>query len=183
MDGIRLDPAIAWLLRASLASLFAFAAFHKLRDPRAFFETLANHEILPRPLTHPAGGLVIMAEILVFVGLIGGFEGRRTGLAALALLTLYTFALTINLVRGRRQIDCGCLGPGHRQELSPWMVGRNVVLALAAGALCLPVADRPLVFVDGITLLGGFLALSLLFQAAIQLATQPRPARHGADPT
>ncbi|HEB89049.1 MAG TPA: methylamine utilization protein MauE [Deltaproteobacteria bacterium] len=183
MEVLHLDPAIALLLRVCLATLFGLAAFHKVRDRHAFLETFANHEILPRALTLPGAAFVVVAELLVFLGLVGGFPGPQAGTATLALLGLYTLALAINLVRGRREIDCGCLGPDNRQPLSAWMIWRNLVLALGALALFLPVANRPFVFVDAITLLGGFLVLSLLFQAANQLAGQPRPTRQGVHST
>ena len=174
MEWIRLDPALAWLLRVSLAGLFTVSTFHKLRDPRGFLKTLSDYDLLPPFLVLPGAVAVVTGEILVTTALISAYDGFTTGLAALAILAIYTTALSINLLRGRREIDCGCLGPGRRQSISPWMVPRNVVLAAGAALLCLPIRDRPLVFVDGITLFGGVLTLFLLFNAVNHLATRAR---------
>ena len=180
MESIRLDPALAWLLRASLAGLFAVSVFHKLRQPNGFLKTLSDYDLLPPLLVLPGAVAIVTGEILVTTGLISGYDGFTAGLGALSILTLYTLALSINLLRGRREIDCGCLGPGHRQSISPWMVLRNAVLAAGAALLCLPIRDRPLVFVDGITLLGGVLTLALLFNAVNHLASRARMEPSGA---
>ncbi len=173
MESLRLDPALAWILRTSLAALFATAVFHKLRDPRAFLHTFSEYEILPSRLTTPGALGLIAAEVLVVAGYCLDPFGVRPGLAALSLLLLYSLAIGLNLLRGRREIDCGCLGPASRQtRLSPWLLVRNGVLAFGAGATSLPVSERALHLVDGISVLGGFLMLVLLFNAIQLLAAR-----------
>ncbi len=172
MELIKLDPVFAWVLRSSLAALFAAAAIHKVRDPRAFLRTFSEYKILPRLLTAPAAIILVVAELSIAVGLLVDPDGYPIELAAVSLLLVYTLAIGVNLLRGRRNIDCGCLGPANRQTLSGALVFRNALLTMGAAAICLPISERSLQFVDGISLVGGFLTLVLLFNAINILAAQ-----------
>ena len=172
MELVRLDPVLAWVLRACLAALFATAAAHKIRDPRAFLRTFSEYEILPRVFTAPGAIALVVAELSIAVGLLVDPGGYQAGLAAASLLLLYSLAIAVNLFRGRRKIDCGCLGPANQQPLSGWLILRNVVIAVGAAATSLPISGRDLHFIDGISLLGGFLTLVLLFNAINILAAE-----------
>jgi hypothetical protein len=173
MEVIRLDPVFTWILRTSLAVLFATAALHKIRDPRGFLRTFSEYEILPRRLTAPSAIALVVAELSISVGLLVGPRGYQAEIAAISLLLIYTAAIGVNLLRGRRDIDCGCLGPANRQPLSAWLLLRNALLTLGAMVACLPISGRSLTFIDGISLLGGFLTLVFLFNAINILAAQP----------
>jgi uncharacterized membrane protein YphA (DoxX/SURF4 family) len=172
MEWIRLDPVFAWVLRCSLAALFAAAAIHKIRDPRAFLRTFSEYEILPRLIAAPAAIIFVVSEISIAVGLLIDPGGYAAGLAAVSLLLIYTAAICVNLLRGRRNIDCGCLGPTNRQTLSGWLVSRNALLLIGAAGVCLPISGRTLHLVDGISVVGGFVTLVLLFNAVNILAAQ-----------
>src|SRR4029077_15900034 len=105
---------------------------HKLRDLPRFVATLADYHLLPGGLV-PAGAAVVVAgELGGAVALVvPGLRGAGLLAAAVALL-LYGGAIGVNLVRGRRHIDCGCAGPAVRRPISGWLVGRNAALAAAA---------------------------------------------------
>jgi hypothetical protein len=172
MVWIAVDPIVAWILRAAFAALFAAAAAHKLRDPRAFQQTLSDYQILPRVLVMPVSIGLVSAEVLIVIGLVSGIGDSLVGVSAALLLLLYTIAIGINLLRGRTEIDCGCLGPAGRVRLSKWLLARNGILAVGASLTSLPVSGRALHGMDGITLLGGFTLLLLLFNAINLLASQ-----------
>jgi hypothetical protein len=172
MELIRIDPLVAWILRTALAVLFAAAAVHKIRHPRAFLETLSEYEILSRILIIPGATALVVAETALAVGLLADYDGVGFGLAAVSLLSIYALAIAVNLMRGRRDIECGCLGPAGHQPLSSGLVIRNGLLAAAAAATCLPISDRNLNLVDGISLIGGLVTLVLLFNAINILAVQ-----------
>jgi hypothetical protein len=85
---------------------------------------------------------------------------------------MYGGALAVNLLRGRRQIDCGCGlsgAAGGEQPLSWWLVARNVVLALLAVIAGLPQSGRELGFFDALTLAAATLAAVLLYAGSSQL--------------
>lgn len=93
------------------------------------------------------------------------------------LLLLYATSISINLYRGRRDIDCGCNGPATTQAISWWLVGRNLVfLGLVLIAIG-PSAERSLNWLDLFTILFGVLVASGLYLGFNQLLAQaPRLA-------
>lgn len=164
-----IDPALAWVARGALAVLFASAAAHKLRDFGTFRLALADYELVPFWLSGAAARALIAAEVAVAVLLVAP-RGGTAGLAAAAgLLGLYTAAMGVNLVRGRRDLDCGCFGPALQVGIGLPLLARNAVWIGVALAGLLPVAKRPLVAADAVTIGGAIAALALLHAAAGRL--------------
>jgi hypothetical protein len=186
---LALDPALGAALRGALALLFAVAALHKLRDPLAFRAAFLDYRVLAAPLARALAPLVPAAETAAALALLApafagrallGAEGLRAAgpLLAAGLLGLYGAAIALNLARGRRHVDCGCLGPALRQPLSGWLVARNALLAGAALACLLPAAPRALVWLDALTVGAAVALLALLWSGAHQaLANAPGRAR------
>ena len=160
-----MDPAIDLTIRAALALLFAVAAAHKLRDMAAFRGTFADYRLLP----DAAAWAVPAAEAAVALLLVAPATSAVGKAGAVALLVAYAAAIGVNLVRGRRHIDCGCAGPHARRPIGPGLVVRNTVLAAVALAARAPVYDRPLVWVDALTVSGAVMALAALYVAADRL--------------
>jgi uncharacterized membrane protein YphA (DoxX/SURF4 family) len=179
MSAAEMDPAIDVTVRAALALLFLVAASHKLRDLRGFGATLAEYRVLPAPIVPGAAPVVAAAELALAAVLAVGAALRGPALlSAAVLLLLYAAAIALNLARGRRDLDCGCAGPGARRPIGAWMVARNGVLAAVALAAMLPVRARPLVWVDAITIAGATAALGALYASIDRLlADAPRLAR------
>jgi len=173
-----LDPAVDLTLRAALALLFGVAAAHKARDLARFRATLGEYRLLPEAVVPIAALALPAAEAAVACAL--AVPGLRVpGLAgAAALLALYAAAVGVNLVRGRRDLDCGCAGPAIRRPIGEWLVVRNVVVAGAALVACAPVAARPLVWVDALTVAGATVVATACWTALDRLhAHAPLAAR------
>lgn len=177
---LRLDPALVWLFSVAGAVLFAAAAIHKLRAPARFAQALEEYALLPAWSVRPFGILLGGFEGAVAVALLLPRTRADGALAGAALLLIYAAALSINLVRGRRDIDCGCGGFGQRREIAPWMVARNLLVAGLLALLLLPVSARALVPLDGVTVLGGCFALMFLYVACETLLSSWRPRMRGA---
>jgi hypothetical protein len=167
-----MDPVIDLTLRTALALLFVAAAGHKLRDPGRFRATLADYRLLPAGIVSPAAVLLVGAEVAVAGALLAPACRTAGQLGAAGLLLLYGGAIAINLVRGRRHIDCGCAGPAARQPISEWLVARNAVLVALALVGLLPVRPRGLVWVDALTV-----AAATAFLAAAHASVE-RMIRH-----
>lgn len=171
-----MDPTIDLTLRGALGLLLLAAALHKLRDPRRFTATLADYRLLPRRLAGAAAALVVGAELVVVAAL--AVDPPRGLAGAAALFALYAAAIGINLARGRRHIDCGCAGPAARRPIGGWLVARNAVLVAVALAGLVPLAPRPLVWVDGLTVIAATAALAACWTATDRLlALAPAVAR------
>jgi hypothetical protein len=139
-----MNPLLEWTVAFSLAALFAASAAHKVRAFREWPGIVRNYRLLPDALVGTVVVILPLAEALTAAALLA-FPVRRAGACLAALLLLaYAAALGINLGRGRTRIDCGCFGSRLRQDISSWMVVRNLVLALFALALLIPAEHRPL---------------------------------------
>jgi len=176
-----MDPVVDLTLRGGLALLFLVAASHKWRDPARFRATLIDYRILPEATAGPVAVLLVGAELAVAVALLTP-AWRTLGLVgACGLLVLYGFAIAVNLGRGRRHLDCGCVGPALRRPISVQLVVRNAVLAAGALLALGPVATRPLVWVDALTLAAALASSSALYAAVDRmLAEAPLRARLGS---
>ncbi len=167
---LALDPIPIWLMRGALAVLFAYSASHKLRDINAFDATLRGYRIIPESWAKPAAWSFPAVELCLVALLLLPQWAPLAGMAGAALLSIYSIAIGTNLARGRRDIDCGCLGPSQRQPLSSWLLARNGLLIIAAVSASHSPAPRTLAWIDGVSLIGGLMTLALLFLAANQLA-------------
>lgn len=161
-----LDPVVSWTLQAGLALLLGGSALSKLRDPAAFAGAVAGYRLLPLRLATPAAAAFVAAELVLAAGLLLPATAPWAAVGAAGLLTLYSGAIAVNLLRGRRDIDCGCGGPLGRRRLSAALVVRNALLIAAAGAITLPTAARPLGALDAFTMAGALASAALLYLAS-----------------
>jgi len=169
-----LDPAIGALLLACLALLFASAALHKLRDLPHFTAALRAYRVMPEAAVRLAP-LVPLAELAVAAGLVTPAARSGAALAGAALLVLYAVAIGVNLRRGRRDLACGCGGPDDARPIAPWMVARDLTLALLLAVTLLAWRERPLSPTDALTVGGGAVAATLLYVCLDRLLGRVAP--------
>lgn len=139
-----LDPIVVLAARGAIALLFAAAAMDKLRHRLYFQANLREYALLPNAAVAPAARALPFVELGIAAAALAPVTARPAMLCGAGLLALYALAMSVNLLRGRRDIDCGCTGPAIRQTLTGWLVLRNAVLvAVALVGASLPAA-RPL---------------------------------------
>lgn len=143
-----IDPIVHIVAALVLSCVFVTAGFHKCQAPAEFATALSNYKLLPAALNRQCVYLLPVAEIMTGVALLIPAVTQLAAAAAGALLTLYMFAIGVNLLRGRRNIDCGCGGPQQRQTISEWMIARNGLLLFLAALAGAPVQPRPLLWFD-----------------------------------
>lgn len=159
------DPAVQAILRAACALLFASAALHKLRDPRGFREALGGYRLLPSSWLAPTAIALPFAELGAALALASPGLTGAGATAGAGLLILYGGAIGLNLLRGRRSIDCGCGGPGGRRPIGAALVWRNAGLVAALLLAARPSSARAWTWLDGVTLVAGVTTLALLYAA------------------
>lgn len=170
-----LDPTLPHIFAALLAIVFLGGAWQKLRDMDGFAMAVEQYRLLPASWAPPAAWALLLAETCAGLLLLPLATRALGAMLALAVLAAVTLAVAVNLLRGRRAIDCGCGGPEGSQHLSWGLVLRNGLLVLAAGLSLVAEAPRDLVWLDGLTVVAGTLALYGLYAAANQLmANRPR---------
>jgi hypothetical protein len=170
-----LDPAFGYLIIGGIAVLFASAAAHKLQDLARFAEAFAAYRVLPEALSRRLAWLIPALELCVAAGLLWEATRRVAAVAATAVLIAYASGLQLNLLRGRRDLDCGCATARGRRAIAPWMVWRNMILAAAAGITVLPWSPRSLNPTDVLTVVGAITAGVALYAAVDRLLGDVAP--------
>ncbi len=170
-----LDPAIQYLIAIALAAIFAGSAAAKLVDLDLFEGAIANYRLVPGRLEKPVAWTLPLCELASGAGLVFAATRDAAAAALIILLCVFSGAIALNLMRGRRDIDCGCFGPALRQELGASLIARNLVLIAAAVLLELPAAPRALESVDFVTIgFGAVTLLTLYLSANYAIANAPR---------
>jgi len=167
-----LDPMVLKLVSIGFGLLFLLAAVHKLTEFQKFRATLNAYEVMPGALVAPVSTVIPAIEAILGAAWLLGIQTGLVATGSAILLAAYTFAIAINLVRGRVHIDCGCsmgASAGRDQQLSWGLVARNTLLMIAALSATLPATERAIGLVDYVTLVAGLLAIVLLYGAANQL--------------
>lgn len=170
-----ISPVLAVIFSLVLAVILFAGASHKWRAPHRFARQIDDYALLPGPAVAFAARVVPVLEVLIGLALlVPGLRAWGAAGAAL-LLALYTGAIGINLFRGRRDIDCGCSGPGLERPLSPALLVRNGVLIVMAVIAALP-AGAVALHGFGLFLIGASVAAILILYTAIEglLTNQPR---------
>ncbi|MDE2261790.1 MAG: methylamine utilization protein MauE [Gammaproteobacteria bacterium] len=162
------DPSIALAARLLGALVFVAAVGGKIRHRHELAGVVANYRLLPQRLAAPAAWMIVGLECLAALSLISGLRLRTGAVLSIALLGGFALAMSINLARGRREVDCGCFQSGLRLRLSAALVARNAVLAASLTPLLAARAGSggALQWVDG---LGAGLAAYALYQVSGEL--------------
>ncbi len=170
-----LDPVVGFLIIGGVALLLALAGGHKLRSLAEFTEVFAAYRLLPDALARRTAWLIPCAELAIAAALLWPRARGAAIAAAIVLLLAYASGMSINLARGRRELDCGCGPAGNRRAIAAWMVWRNVLLSAFLGVAALPWISRPYGPSDLVTGLAGFCACIALYAAADRLLGEIAP--------
>jgi Methylamine utilisation protein MauE len=154
-------PEVAIAIRTLVALVFLTASLGKMRHWVIFQGVIANYRLLPDALVAPIADLLPPIEALVGILLLLGLATPWPEASAVVLLLIFAAGMGINLLRGRRDIDCGCFQSALKQTLSWTLVVRNAVLVLLLGIAVVPgdAGTLPAVM-DGL-LVGGVLFIIL----------------------
>ena len=164
-----IDPIIKIVSALVLSYIFVLAGLHKLQNILEFRGTLENYQLFPRFLLLPLSFSVPVTEIISGIGLLVPFTSKFAAFLIAALLCLYIFAIGINLLRNRRNIDCGCLGPLQRQTLSEWLIVRNLLLVGLAYCVMETTISRQLDWFDWVAILLATATTCLFYNIGNQL--------------
>ena len=167
------DPVAVGAVVGALALVLFAAAWHKLAQGEVFAAALQAYELVPVNAVLAVARALPVVEVALGIGVLVPLTRQPALIAFAALMLLYAGAMGVNLIRGRRQIDCGCGGEAH--PLSWGLVLRNAVLAALALAVSGPTSQRGFEWLDGVTLVAGVLAfygLYLLFDELLRQSSR-----------
>ncbi|RQZ69900.1 MauE/DoxX family redox-associated membrane protein [Burkholderia sp. Bp9004] len=175
-----LDPVLATSAQAGAAVVVLLGAFAKVRRPAAFRQALAGYRLLPEVLNAPAAFAIPLAEA-VFAAALLFPDTRTTGaLGLIALLLVFAAGMTINILRGHTDIDCGCSGLAAARADAPrgigWLhVARVLLLVVLAAIAFVEPGSRAIVWFDYLTLFSSVLLIvCALLTVDVLLANVPR---------
>lgn len=173
-----LDPLIPLLVSLGSALLFGWTAVHKWRSLREFSATVDEYRLLPAPAAPVVALMLALVETAVCVGLLWPEARALAATGGAALLLLYACAMAINLLRGRRDLDCGC--GLVRRSIGMGMVVRNGVLAAGLALPTLDSTGRSLTLVDYVTVAAALVVGVLLYACVELLMARPALRTFGA---
>jgi thiol-disulfide isomerase/thioredoxin len=122
--------ALAITLRLALGLVLAVAAITKLASHRESRRAVEDFGI-PRRLARPLAFVIPIAELVTAIAFIPPSSARWAGVGAMAMLTIFTVATAVALLRGRRP-ECHCFGQLQSASIGPGTIARNMVLLGAA---------------------------------------------------
>ncbi len=163
-----MDITVSYILRILLVFIFSRAALHKLCNFRHFNAQLRSYRLLPEPLLPTFSCFLILIEGFLALGVLVK-DWLYPSFIAAGALALYAVAMSINLLQGRDDLDCGCSGPsGFRQSVSWALVIRNGVLVFFALATALPTTSRTLSMQDISTIFLASIAVIFIYASVEQ---------------
>ncbi|WP_413766777.1 MauE/DoxX family redox-associated membrane protein [Rhodococcus pyridinivorans] len=172
-----------WVLIASIVGgTLLLAGIPKTRDRQGLLRAVRGYKLLPAPLEDAVSFALPWAEIVLGAALITGIAGRWAAAGTALLFLCFFGGLTINLLRGRRDLDCGCFAFGsHDVPRIGWFH------AVRAGAFVLVSAALALVPAGAPSLAEHLLAVALaalvlvVVVTAVQLRSIVHPGRRPVD--
>ncbi|PCK19684.1 methylamine utilization protein [Bacillus pumilus] len=111
-----------------LGIIFAGACLDKVRKQTAHVQQMNAYRLLPPSFTAPMFYLFLFVELVCTAGLFLWNMSLVPAIGLIALLCIYTGAVMFNLLRGHRDISCGCGGLLENERLHWGIVIRNVLM-------------------------------------------------------
>jgi len=125
-------PVMLLIFRVIVGGLLLFAAWQKMRSPKAFALSIGAFEMVPRSWLVPLAFFFIWQEIAGGLCLVLGIWSRGAAFICGGLLTVFLGALGWAVVNGM-SIECGCFGALFGGEIGVGSLLRNTLLiAMAA---------------------------------------------------
>jgi|SRR5690348_2482170 len=147
--------ALSPAARVAMGIFFLVAGGGKLVNIREFRKIILAYGIVRGNLCSALAYLLPIFEVMVAIGLLVNLRRPYTEYLAVLLLLTFTSGVVVNLIRGRRELPCGCFGR-DTESISWHMVWRNLALV----GLCLVGAEKAVGI--AVVCLGPFLLSSVI---------------------
>ena len=120
--------------RVLLGGVFLLACVHKILHPDTFAHAIFQYRLLPDSLINVTAITLPWVELFAALAVLFLPRFKQSGaLILLVLLTVFTVAISVNILRGL-EVECGCFTSAEGADLLGWgHVARNL------GYICLAV--------------------------------------------
>jgi len=125
------QPLFLVALRCVIGFVFVYAAIEKISQPTEFARAIANYHLLPQFSVNIVTLVLPWMELLAGLALIGGVYVKGSSLLLGILLTVFSCAVALALIRGL-DISCGCFGTSSASKVGWTHLVENV--AMMAGS-------------------------------------------------
>jgi uncharacterized membrane protein len=163
-----MEPALLFTAIALVAAVFGWSGYAKLAGLETFQADLAAYQLVPPWAITPLSWFFPVVEIGLALAVLIPATRTEASWGLIALTLVFSAAVAINLLRGRRELDCGCFG-GLSQHIGPQTLLRNAILLAGLTLIALVPPARAALSLDLITGFSAGLALVLLYFARLSL--------------
>lgn len=128
---------VEFFSRYVVGVLLLFGSIFKWANFPRFVRSLENYELMPPQMAGLAAFFVASLELFIGVALLLAWWLPWSAYGALTLFFVFTFAISVNLAKGKFEMDCGC-GFWGKSKIGWHLVVRNLGLAglaIVSGAL------------------------------------------------
>jgi uncharacterized membrane protein YphA (DoxX/SURF4 family) len=130
-----------FVFRTGLGAICLLAAAQKLRAPRDFFQGVKQYGIVGPQLAPVVGSLLIGAELVIGLLLVGDLVPKLAALGAIVLFGVFAVALGVNIAQ-KNTAPCHCFGASEVEKISPVALLRALALeAIAIAVLVYALGD------------------------------------------
>ncbi|MFM1723004.1 MauE/DoxX family redox-associated membrane protein [Rhodococcus sp. PAM 2766] len=171
------------MIAAAVGGVLLLAGVPKMRDREGLLRVVRGYRILPAPLERVVAATLPSVEVALGVALIAGLAPRLAAAVAAAVFTGFCIGLTVNLVRGRRELDCGCFAfgtDGEAPRIGWFHAMRAGALAVVAGVLAATTHSPP-TLAEHVLAVAGVLVVMAAVVAAVQLRSVVHLGRRPVD--
>jgi uncharacterized membrane protein YphA (DoxX/SURF4 family) len=123
-------PQLVTASRWLLALVFLISAIGKFQDMPSFISITLDYQVLPILWARRFAIALPWLEISIALLLIFGLGTQVAAGMSIMLLLSFVIAVGLNLLRGRKNLDCGCQGGRRQQKISSRLLLRNACLLL-----------------------------------------------------
>lgn len=121
---------LMYIVRLIIGFIFLSSAIDKVKNSESHALTISKYKIIPSKLTRRFSLILGYCEFTLGVCLMTGVFQLQSMLIALTMLTVFNSAITLNLIKGNKNINCGCGGILGERKISWLLVLRNTVISI-----------------------------------------------------
>ncbi|MFJ8516171.1 MauE/DoxX family redox-associated membrane protein [Lysinibacillus xylanilyticus] len=118
------------VIRNIFALIFLTSSISKIKNYEDHVFSIIEYKIIPTKYVRKYAVIDITLEILLGLAFLIGMYIKYAFVGSTLILAIYTIVISINVIKGRTDIDCGCGGIVGAHKLSWMLVYRNLILII-----------------------------------------------------
>ena len=133
-----LPPLLYHIIRFALGSIFVYAGFIKLINPKTFAKAISQYDLVPESMLIPVAIGLPAIEFLAGLGLIFAIRGSLS--IIFGFLVTFVIVLWYGILNNL-SIDCGCFSPEELKSYTSLWYAFYRDLVMIAAVIYLYVSD------------------------------------------